>query len=158
MRLMQVTNRGVAELMRVRLSLESLAVRDLLATGAGDHLSALKRSAERYRRAAEAGNRDTAVLVSADEAFHGELCRTSGNATLLGVWQSLARQLAVLWGLAAPHKDPEAVADEHDRILAGLEQGDAASAESALAAHIGWLLEFDFEAALEQRRSERARQ
>jgi len=159
MRLMQVTNRSVAELMRVRLSLESLAVRELLAEGAArERIAALRRAAERYRQAAGSGGRgDAAALVAADEGFHGELCRASGNATLLGIWQSLARQLTVLWGLAAPHKDPQQSVAEHEQILAGLERGDAPGAESALAAHVGWHLLFDFEAALELRRRERAR-
>jgi DNA-binding GntR family transcriptional regulator len=96
MRLMQVTNRGVAKLMRVRLALESLALREALINGPGaDRLAALRRAAASYREATQTrGGGDGAA--AADEAFHGELCRASGNATLLAVWHSLARQLAVL--------------------------------------------------------------
>jgi DNA-binding GntR family transcriptional regulator len=161
MRLMQVTNRGVAELMRVRLALESLALREALINGPPpDRLTALRRAAAAYRdtsaaRAGAGGGNDGAAAAAADEAFHGELCRASGNATLLALWQSLARQLAVLWGLAAPFKDPGEVAREHDAIVEKLVARDGAGAEAALAEHIGWHLRFDFEATVEQRRRQR---
>jgi len=157
MRLMQVTNRGVAELMRVRLALESLALREALVSGpAPEAIAALRRAAERYRDAAETPGGDAAAAVLADEAFHGALCRASGNVTLHGVWHSLARQLAVLWGLSAPFKDQSETAREHDAILDRLAARDAAGAEAALAEHIGWHLHFDFEAAVEQRRRQRS--
>ncbi|GGG41263.1 GntR family transcriptional regulator [Caldovatus sediminis] len=155
MRLMQVTNRGVAELMRVRLALESLALRDALENGlAEESLAALRRAAEHMRHAA--AQADTVAAVAADEAFHGELCRASGNATLHAVWHSLARQLTVLWGLAAPHRDLARLAREHEALVAKLAAGDGAGAEALLAAHVGWHLSFDFEAAVEQRRRQRS--
>jgi DNA-binding GntR family transcriptional regulator len=155
MRLMQVSNRGVAELMRVRLALETLALREALANGglSGESLASLRRAAERYRQAS--AHSDTAALVAANEVFHGELCRASGNITLLGVWHSLARQLCVIWGLSTPYRDQAEVGREHDTLIETLEANDAAAAEAALAAHIGWHLTFDFEAAVEQRRRQR---
>nr|WP_255575431.1 GntR family transcriptional regulator [Caldovatus aquaticus] len=154
MRLMQVTNRGVAELMRVRLALETLALREALGSGLPEEArAALRQAIERHRAAAEG---DAAAAVAADEAFHGELCRASGNATLCAVWHSLGRQLAVLWGLSAPHRDPAEIAREHEALLEALAAGDALRAEALLGEHIGWHLRFDFEAAVEQRRRQRS--
>ena len=151
MRLMQVSNRGVAELMRVRLALETLAVREALRLpGGGERFGALRRAAEASARAAQAG--DPALVVAADEHFHGELCRASGNAPLLALWQSLSRQLAVIWGLAQRDGHPGEAPAGHGAILAALEDGEAGAAAAALADHINWHLEYDFEAVVLQRR------
>lgn len=155
MRLMQVTNRGVAELMRVRLALETLALRGVVEDGvAPESIAALRRAADRMRQAA--AEADMAAAVAADEAFHGELCRASGNATLHAVWHSLARQITVLWGLAAPHRDLAQLAREHEALVAKLAAGDLAGAEALLSTHVGWHMSFDFEAAVEQRRRQRS--
>lgn len=153
MRLMQVTNRGVAELMRVRIALEVLALHEILALGpAEDRLLPARRAADRYRAAAAI--QDVGATVQADEAFHAELCRASGNATLLGLWQGLSRQLAVVWGLGHGHCPTETVAAEHDRILEALGSGSGEEAEAALHDHLSWHKNFDFEAAVERRRSQ----
>src|SRR3712207_1767514 len=90
MRLMQVTNRGVAALMRVRLTLETLAVREALGQpGGSERFDRLRRAADAFADAVRAS--DPALRVRAEEDFHAELCRASGNAPLLALWQSLAR-------------------------------------------------------------------
>ncbi len=151
MRLMQVTNAGVAALMRVRFALESLAVREALRQpGGAERFEGLEVAAMGYRQAAELG--DPALIVLADGDFHAELCRVSGNAPLLALWQSLARQLAVIWGLAQQTRVPEAPEAEHGVLIAALAAGDEAKALAALEAHVGWNLTFDFEAVLEERR------
>jgi DNA-binding GntR family transcriptional regulator len=152
MRLMQVSNRGVAELMRVREALERLALREILAAGApaSGLLAGATLAAERYR-AASAGE-DAAAAVSADEAFHGELCRASANATLFGMWQGLSRQMSVIWALGYGHRAAELVVAEHAAILHALAAGDVAAAEAALTAHLAWHAHFDFETEVERRR------
>lgn len=152
MRLMQVTNESVMQLMRVRLALETLAVREALRIPGGpERFGALHDAAEAYLRAAEL--RDPAAKVAADEVFHGELCRASGNAPLLSLWQSLSRQLAVIWGLAQQRPAPRSlVASGHNAILSALVQNDAPAAAAALADHINWHETFDFEAVLRERR------
>jgi DNA-binding GntR family transcriptional regulator len=152
MRLMQVTNRGVAELMRVREALERLALREILAAGAPAEgaLAAASHAADRYRDAC-AGD-DAAAAVAADEAFHGELCRASANATLFGMWQGLSRQMSVIWGLGYGHREAGVVAAEHAAILEALGAGDVAVAEAAMATHLAWHSQFDFEAEVERRR------
>jgi DNA-binding GntR family transcriptional regulator len=156
MRLMQVTNLGVAQLMRVRAALETLAIREVLGLpAAGGRLAAARRAAATYAEAAKGS--DPAVIVAADEAFHGELCRASGNAVLHALWQGLARQLSVVWGLGHEARPKARVAEEHERILAALEAGDAAAAQAAMQAHLAWHEEMDFEALLDQRRARRRR-
>ncbi|MBL6454344.1 GntR family transcriptional regulator [Belnapia sp. T6] len=151
MRLMQVTNAGVAALMRVRLALEMLAVREALAQPGGpERFNGLAAAAATYAHVAQLG--DPALIVVADGDFHAELCRASGNAPLLALWQSLSRQLAVVWGLAqqtGPVRTPEA---EHRALIEALVAGDEATALARLEQHVNWNLSFDFERVLAERR------
>jgi DNA-binding GntR family transcriptional regulator len=157
MRLMQVSNRAVAELTRVRIALESLAVREIVEqvkAGAPDSLLApARRAAAAYEQALRGDDR--AVVVATDLALHGELCRASGNAVLHGVWSGMARQLAVVWGLGHGARSAVAVIAEHKALLDHLARGDAEGALAALETHLSWHRDFDFEGAIQARRTTR---
>lgn len=153
MRLMQVTNAGVAEMMRVRLALEALAVKEILATGGEARIAAARTAATVYE--AQLAGGDLAAIAQADMALHAEICRASGNAVLHGLWLGLARQLTVIWGLGQGGRTAEEVAGEHRRLLDALAQGDAKAAQAALAAHLAWHERFDFEGVVEARRKAR---
>lgn len=152
MRLMQITNRNVAELMRVRTALETLALREISGSGPAtpERLGPAWRAAERYE--AVSSGPDAAAIVAADEAFHGELCRLSGNGVLHGLWLSVARQLSVVWGLGHDVRPKPRIAQEHREILERLSRGDAAGAQAALDAHLAWHEDLDFERQVERRR------
>ncbi|MCU0732062.1 MAG: GntR family transcriptional regulator [Hyphomonas sp.] len=159
MRLMQVSNRDVAALMRVRLSLETLAVQEAAAAAATEDAAKARRrfagvraAAEQFAAVARRGG-DPAELVAANDAFHAGLCQASDNAPLHALWQSMARPLAVIWGLGQPQRDLAATAAEHLAIVAALEKRDAAAASAALARHILWNQDCDFEALVRARRS-----
>ena len=151
MRLMDVTNTGVAALMRVRLALETQAISEALAQPGGPaRFTRLGQAAEGYAHAAETG--DPALVVIADGVFHQELCRASGNAPLLALWRSLSRQLAVVWGLGRQGRDPAPSGREHTAQLQALLAGDKHGAADALADHMSWHQRFDFEAVVLERR------
>lgn len=153
MRLMDVTNVGVAALMRVRLALETQAIGEALTLaeiGGPGRFARLGQAAEEYTRAAAEG--DPAVIVMADGTFHRELCRASGNAPLLALWQSLSRQLAVVWGLGRQGRDPASAEREHTALVRALLAGDRHGAADALSDHVSWHQTFDFEAVLLERR------
>ncbi|MBU8545111.1 MULTISPECIES: GntR family transcriptional regulator [Roseomonadaceae] len=157
MRLMQVTNRAVAELMRVRAALESLALREILANGPATEalLSPARRAAQRYNAVAEGS--DTAAIVAADEAYHGEICRLSGNGVLHGIWLSVARQLSVVWGLGHDVRPKPRISKEHDEILDLLARGDGDAAQASLTRHLSWHEDLDFEKAVARRRQAKPR-
>lgn len=151
MRLMQITNAGVAELFRVRLALETLALQEALRRPGGpERFAPLRRAAELFTQAQQTG--DPAAMVAGEEAFHAELCRCSGNAPLVALWTSLARQLAVVWGLGIGARGTENAAREHDGLIAALERGDLKGASAQLTAHVNTMADFDFEAAVAARR------
>jgi len=151
MRLMQVTNRGVAELTRVRAALEALAIREIAALGGGEGaVAGARRAAAAYEAALGSG--DQAAVVAADVALHGEICRASGNAVLHGVWLGLARQLSVIWGLGQGVRPGPCVVQEHNALLDRLAAGDVAGAQRSLDDHLDWHASFDFEDAIEARR------
>jgi DNA-binding GntR family transcriptional regulator len=154
MRLMQVSNRGVAELMRVRAALESLALAEIVAADGGEARLATARTAAAVYEVALAGG-DQAAVVTADVVFHGEICRASGNAVLHALWSGLARQLAVIWGLGLAARPGATVVAEHRKLLDCLAKGDAAGAQAALEQHLAWHEGFDFEDAVEARRRNR---
>ncbi|WP_270934118.1 GntR family transcriptional regulator [Falsiroseomonas oryzae] len=154
MRLMQVTNRGVAELTRVRAALEALAVKEIAAAGGGEQrLAAARRAAAVYQQSLLDG--DQAATVAADVALHGEICRASGNAVLHALWLGLARQLAVIWSLGQGVRPGPAIVAEHHELLDCLARADAAGALAALERHLAWHEAFDFEGAIAARRSQR---
>lgn len=163
MRLMQVSNDGVAALMRVRLALENLAVLEAMRrpavvqipnldtpSGRPARFTALAMAADDY--AAAAGSGDPALIVAAEEHFHAGLCRASGNAPLLALWQSLSRQLMVIWGLAQQCGNVSRSVREHSGLLDAMERGHERVATAALAAHIDWHRDYDFEAVVTLRR------
>jgi DNA-binding GntR family transcriptional regulator len=157
MRLMQVTNRAVAELTKVRIALETLAVREIVdqvKAGAPDSLLLpARRAAAAYEQALRGDDR--AGAVAADLLLHGELCRASGNAVLHGVWSGMSRQLAVVWGLGHGARSAVTVIAEHKALLDQLARGDAQGALAALEKHLSWHKGFDFEGAIQGRRTSR---
>jgi DNA-binding GntR family transcriptional regulator len=151
MRLMRVTNPGVAALMRVRLALEALAVREALALPGGlQRFAGLRAAADAYSEVAL--GKDPALRVAGEEQFHAELCAAAGNAPLLALWQSLARQLAVVWGLGQSVIDAEGAAREHLALVTALEAEDEALALATLTVHISEHERYDFEAVVSDRR------
>ncbi len=154
MRLMQVTNRKVAEITRVRAALETLAVREICASADAEaRLAGARRAAAAYAEALAGG--DKAEIVAADVALHGEICLASGNGVLHAVWTGLARQLAVIWGLGQGVRPAAVVLGEHEALLARLAARDVAGAEAQLLAHLAWHESFDFEGAVAARRTGR---
>ena len=157
MRLMQVTNPGVAELTGVRFALEALALREICARTARGGADALLATTRRVAAAYEEALRgdDRAAIVGADLALHGEICRVSGNSVLHGIWSSLARQLSVVWSLGLGVRPGAVVVAEHEALIDALAAGDPAAAQAALETHLAWHEDFDFEGAIAARRVEK---
>ena len=136
MRLMEVSAARLEQTLKVRLELEKLAARELLARRRSDPsaLAGLVGTVERMKDAARRG--DGYGVATADTAFHRELCRASGNEVLLRVWEPLSRQLTIIFGLSTLQKDLDAIVREHVDLLEAFGRGDLRALERLMEEHI----------------------
>jgi DNA-binding GntR family transcriptional regulator len=136
MRLMDVTRDRIVKTLEVRLALEKVAARQVQRQSAGDR-NVLDRFTTIIDSMREAADQDDSYGVATfDTKFHRELCRLTGNDVLLRTWESLARQLTIIFGLSTLERHIESIVDEHLKLLNGLEHGDWPSLEQQLEAHI----------------------
>ena len=136
MRLMEVDAAHLRQILVVRSGLERLAApaaaialqRDPAAQrGMKVHLTAMGAAARRG---------SGFDLAQADTAFHRAICRLSDNRVLLQLWETLARRLTIIFGLAARTMDLREVHRAHVGLLQVLLRGDAAEIGAVLDRHI----------------------
>jgi DNA-binding GntR family transcriptional regulator len=155
-RLRPVTNRRVRDLVEARTALETSAAHRAVDAGLhrGDRLLPLERSiAEMDLMATRA---DAYGLAAGDTAFHRAICRLGGNSVVVDLWETLARQLTIVFGLATLGKPMHAIVDEHRDLLAVLAAGDKRTITAALHEHITVMnMAVDYEAIQEARRAAR---
>ncbi len=142
----------------VRSSLEQLAVRDLRTAYRRDPsvLSEMQAALAAMKWAAE--QRDAFALARSDTAFHRALCRTGGNDILLQIWETLARKLTIIFGLAALGEDIDWIYREHVELLQLIKGAGARAIDKALHDHIVRYTEMvDFDAVIAEQRHKRVR-
>lgn len=137
-RLMEVSRKRIAEVVEVRLALETRAALAALSLGRhrGRGPAPLERALEDISGAAQ--RRDSYGLAVADTAFHRTFCALGGNDVLCLLWESLARQLTVIVGLSTLGKSMPEIVAEHRALLDAFCRGDAAELKCVLEEHIDW--------------------
>lgn len=155
-RLRPLTNQRVRDLVEARTALETSAAHRVVDAGhhRGSWIAPLQQAiAEMEWMAA----RDDAYgLAAADTAFHRAICHLGGNAVLVDLWETLARQLTIVFGLATLGKPMTSIVDEHHDLLAVLMKGNKAKITDVLHEHITVMnLAVDYEAIQEERRNAR---
>lgn len=153
MRLMNVSPGRLEETLKVRLALETLAMQEVLAAIGKDPsvLAPLEDVVERLHAAVR--RKDSYGVAQLDTDFHRTLCRLSGNDVLLHMWEPLSRQLTIIFGISLFEKEPEAIAAEHDELLAGLKAGNDERVLELLKAHIlDYTRVIDYEALVSARK------
>ena len=158
MRLMEVDGKRLHQILMVRSSLEQLAVRDLKTVYRRDPgvLSEMEAALTEMKRAAE--QKDAFALARSDTAFHRALCRTGGNDVLLRIWETLARKLTIIFGLAALREDIDWIYREHVELFRLIKGAGARAIDKALHDHIVRYTEMvDFDAVIAEQRDKRAR-
>lgn len=156
-RLRPLTNAWVKDLVEARTSLETSAAHRAVDAGhhRGDWVAPLRTAIATMDRTAETG--DAYGLAAADTAFHRALCRLGGNTVILDLWETLARQLTIVFGLATLGKPMIAIAAEHHELLDVLMTGDKSGITRVLHEHITVMnLAVDYEAIQAERRRARA--
>lgn len=155
-RLRPVTNRWVRDLVEARTALETSAAHRAVDAGhhRGGWLLPLERSiAEMDLMAAR---NDAYGLAAGDTAFHRAICQLGGNSVVVDLWETLARQLTIVFGLATLGKPMPAIVEEHRELLAVLRTGDHPAITAALHDHITVMnLAVDYEDIQEARRAAR---
>ena len=155
-RLTPVTNRRVRELIEARATLEITAAH--AAVDAGRHgrpwTDRLRDAVLEMERTAE--QNDAYGLAAMDTEFHRAMCRLGDNEVLLDLWQTLAQQITIIFGLATTGRPMPAIVAEHHELLNTLESGNKERIARTLHQHITVMnLAVDFEAIVEQRRRSR---
>jgi DNA-binding GntR family transcriptional regulator len=125
-----VSAQDVEDLFDVRLSLEVLAAQQaaqrIEARGAGV-LCALVADAAVASTVSD--------LASLNSEFHGEICRLSGNALLIGIMESLRDRLEWIYRQSAVERAPHSWA-EHEALATAIAAGDAEAAAHAAHTHV----------------------
>lgn len=156
MRLMDVSVDRLEKILKVRTALETLAVEELLDARQHDPdiLAPLEEVIDKLHEAVREG--DSYGVASLDTEFHRTLCRLSGNDVLLRMWEPLARQLTIIFGLSTLQKDLDMIAKEHDQLLNVLRAGDRAQIVELIRVHIlDYSRALDYEGLVKAHRSER---
>jgi DNA-binding GntR family transcriptional regulator len=154
MRLMDVSIDRLEKVLKVRLALETLAVRELLEKCGRDRtvLQPLEDIVQQMHLAA--GRNDSYGVARLDTAFHRTICTLSGNEVLLGLWETLSRQLTIIFGLSTLQKDLHLIAAEHDALLKELQAGNAARLQALMKVHIlDYSRALDYEEIVRRQRS-----
>lgn len=155
-RLMEISHQRLEQIIDVRIPLETLACRRAIETGRNGpaQLALLAQSVEELVLMQQ--REDIYGFASADTAFHRALCSFAANPVLSNLWESIARQLTVLFGLSTMGKSMDAIIDEHRRLVAVFAQGDIDKMAAEIEQHIRvQALDVDYEKIIAERRSQR---
>lgn len=155
-RLRPVTNSWVHNLVEARTALETSAAHRAVDAGRhrGEWIAPLAEAIKQMELTAASD--DAYGLAAADTAFHRAMCRLGGNCVVLNLWETLARQLTIVFGLATMSKPMPAIVKEHYDLLDTLSTGIKSNITLILHEHITVMnLAVDYEAILAARRKSR---
>ncbi len=156
-RLMEVTHERLEQLLDVRANLEILAARRALEAGNNGpgKIDKLRKARDELELMAHRG--DAYGFALADASFHRVLCGFAGNPILSNLWESLARQVTIIGGLATLGKPMNEIVQEHDTLIHIFAKGDQESMAQELHDHIVvFAHNIDFDSIIAERRRKRA--
>jgi DNA-binding GntR family transcriptional regulator len=135
-RLMDVTTERLRQIIDVRVPLESLACRRAIEAGRNgrSQIAQLRAAVDEMRLMCDRG--DTYAFASADTEFHRVLCSFAANPVLSMLWESIARQLTVIFGLLTLRKPMVDNIDEHLLLVDVFASGNADAMDRELEDHI----------------------
>jgi DNA-binding GntR family transcriptional regulator len=155
-RLRPVTNRRVHDLIEARTALETSAAHRAVDQGLhlGAHADGMAAAVAEMELMAARG--DAYGIAASDTAFHRALCVLGGNSVVLDLWETLSRQVTIIFGLATLGKPMQSIVEEHHELLGVFRTGEKPAIAEALHQHITVMnLAVDYEAILADRRSRR---
>ncbi|MEM7445764.1 MAG: GntR family transcriptional regulator [Pseudomonadota bacterium] len=152
-RLMPVTSERVDQLQDARIALETRAATQALSKGNNQ-----KRQIDVLWRLVDvmelmATRQDAYGFAMADTDFHRHLVRFSGNPVLSQLWESLALQLTIIFGLSTLDKTMKKIIKEHTKLIEVFVRGEVTEIQDELEDHIlRQTHEIDFERVISDRR------
>jgi len=135
-RLTPVTPERIDQLIEVRVALETTAATRAirLKRNDGPHLAELESIV--HEMEAMAARNEVFGFATADTTFHRTLCSYAGNAVLSDMWEMLARQMTIIFGLSALGKPMTAIVEEHWELIRVFRCGKVADMARAISDHI----------------------
>jgi len=153
-RLTPVTPQRIDQLIEVRVALETTAAARAMRLGLNDGPRLATLQAIVQEMADMAARNDVFGFATADTSFHRTLCGFAGNAVLSDMWEMLARQMTIIFGLSALGKPMPAIVEEHWRLIEVFRSGDVADMAREINDHIDVQIhKVDLENIIAQRRS-----
>ena len=156
-RLTPVTPQRIDQLIEVRVALETTAALGAMRQGrnAAAQLAELERIVQEMETMA--ARNDVFGFATADTSFHRSFCGFAGNTVLSDMWEMLARQMTIIFGLSALGKPMPAIVEEHRTLIQVFASGDATDMAHAISEHIDVEIhKVDLENIIARRRSEAA--
>jgi DNA-binding GntR family transcriptional regulator len=155
-RLMEVSEARLHHIIDVRIPLETLACRRAIELGRnGPQQIALLEAAIGELQIMR-DRRDIYGFASADTEFHRILCGFAGNEVLSKLWESIARQLTVIFGLSTIGKPMEAIIEEHRVLAQVFASGDIDKMGREIEQHVRvQALDVNYEKIIAERRAAR---
>ena len=156
-RLTPVTPQRIDQLIEVRVALETTAALAAMRQGrnGAEQLAELERIVQEMETMA--ARNDVFGFATADTSFHRSFCGFAGNTVLSDMWEMLARQMTIIFGLSALGKPMPAIVEEHRTLIRVFASGDAADMAHAISEHIDVEIhKVDLENIIARRRSEAA--
>jgi DNA-binding GntR family transcriptional regulator len=121
------------DIYNVRLGLEGMAVRLMIASGSP--AQPLVELVDKMREAA--ASNDLTLLSKLEFHFHETLCDLSGNPLLASLFRSISSQVQMALSLDnASYVDTEQIATEHVPLIEAIEAGDEQLAVGRMTNHI----------------------
>ena len=131
----RLTSADVRDIYELRAALEARAAKQVVERARGADFRTIRRLLDRLLLAAENG--DVAVVSQADLAFHESVCHLSGNRRLHEVFMRHVPLLKNLMKLDEYiYRSLDAIAIEHEPLMAALESGDPALAAARFEGHV----------------------
>ncbi|MEZ3501416.1 GntR family transcriptional regulator [Pantoea sp. KPR_PJ] len=155
-RLMEISHQRLEQIIDVRIPLETLACRRAIEAGrnGAGQLTVLYQSVAQMQTMMQRD--DVYGFASADTDFHRTLCSFAHNPVLSNLWESIARQLTVIFGLSTMGKSMHDIIEEHQRLINVFAGGDIALMTGEIENHIRiQALDVDYETLIMQRRQQR---
>ena len=135
-RLTPVTPERIDHLVEVRVALETAAATRSIRLGKNDsgHLAALEAIVQEMD--AMATRNDVFGFASADTSFHRTFCGFAGNTVLCDMWEMLARQMTIIFGLSTLGKPMASIVEEHRALIRVFGSGEPQEMAREINQHI----------------------